>query len=231
MATKILPMLALVGPLMACSTAAQQQAVAIQTGLQAAISQAKSCEQQVNNRPEYAALRPHIHEGNPTAADLADTSLPTAAEAELLKRYTVDRATCDNAARSQIVATDPAVAQALDQYIFDFNSIYADLITRRITWADAARREQEIKSKDGPAIREAHEATMHTLAAQHRQEVAERQARIADVQARLRAIGGVLLDYANATRNIPSVSVAPAAGPTYCNGHVDRNGNVQATCS
>jgi hypothetical protein len=244
MATKILPMLALVGPLMACSTAAQQQAVAIQNGLQSAVGQGKACEQQLQNRPEFAPIRPHMT--LETAADLADTSLPTPAEAELIKSYMTGYAECQSVFRAQVAATEPAAAQALDQLIFDVNSLAADLITRKITWADAARRWHDIKSQDGAAVRAAHGAVMGTLAAQHRQEVAERRERFAEVQARLRAIGGVLLDYANATRNIPSGSeapmpaplaaapimqpVRPAPGPTHCTGHLDLFGNVQSYC-
>jgi hypothetical protein len=222
-------MLALVGPLVAFSTAAQQQAVVIQSGLQAAIGQAKACEQQVDNRPEYAALRPHLHGGNPTAAELADTSLPTAAEAELLKHYTVDHAACESAFSTQIAVTEPAVAHAVNQYVFDFNSVYADLIMRKITWAEAARREQEVDTRDGRAVSGAHGAVMGTLAAQHRQEVAERRESWQRVAIGLMAVSAALKAsepvYASPAR-APDPSPPLVSGPLHCR----PNGNVEFVC-
>jgi hypothetical protein len=228
---RFLPMLALAGPLMACSTAAQQQAVAMHDGIQSAVSQGKACEAQVGNRPEFAALRPHVtHEGNPTAAELADTSLPTAAEAELLKRYTIDHAACESATRDQIVATDPAVAQAVDQYIFDFNSIYADLIMRKITWADAVRRKQEANLRDGPAIRAAHEATMRSLTAQHQQELAERQAAADRLLTGLVSAAAIYQATHPQTVYVHDASTDDG-GPSNCQGVVYPGGNFSAHCN
>jgi hypothetical protein len=221
---RYLSLLVLAGPLMACSTAAQQQFVAINNGLQAAIAQAKACTAEVRARPEFDAIRLHLAD-KPIAAELADTALPTVTEAELVKHYTVSVDPCITAFRAQLGATEPAAASAVDQYFFDQASIHADLIMRKITWADAARREQAVKSQDGPAIRQAHEATMQSLAAQHRRELAERQ-EFSD-----RLVTGL----ANAAAIYAITHPAPppppiVSGPSYCNGHVDQSGNIQANC-
>jgi hypothetical protein len=221
MATKILPMLALVGPLMACSTAAQQQAVAIHDGLQSATGQLKACGEQLENRPEFAPIRPHMT--LEAVADLADTSVPTLAEAELTKHYMTGYDECLTTLRAQVAATEPAAAQALDQLIFDMNSLAADLITRKITWADAARRWQDIKSKDGSAVRAAHEATMGTLAAQHQQELAERRERWERVRIGLLAISAAL-------KASQPVYDAPAARSMNCQGRIMGGGLVDMNC-
>jgi hypothetical protein len=111
-------------------------------GWQNALDQGKACQALVDSRPEYTTLRPHLTFA-PTAAELADTAVPTVAEAQLLRDYTISLAPCQDALRTQLAASDPPAAQAVEQLFFDRDSIRADLIARKITWGDAARRRQQ----------------------------------------------------------------------------------------
>jgi hypothetical protein len=234
---KMISMLAIAPLLVACGTVAQRQAVTINNGLQSAFAQQKACTGRVEASPEFDAIRVHLK--NPTAAELADTAAPTPAEAELVKRYTISAEPCLNALLAQIGAVEPGAASAVDQYIFDGKGVFADLIIRKITWADAARRMQELKAKDGPAIRAAHAATMQSLAAQHRQELVEQQ-EFSDRLVTGLAAGAAIYQathpqpvYVEAPAPMFSFQPPPLGRPaqqTYCQGTVNRFGNIQATC-
>jgi hypothetical protein len=223
-------------PLSGCGTVAQQQFQTMQAGLASNSANLEACVERERARPEFAPLLSHLPalKGRlyPTAAQLADVTYPTAEEARLLAQFTTNIAGCENAYRASVAALLPAAAPANDRLVADIDGVLAQWIARKVTWGEGARQINQIYVQDEPAVQAAAGATVASLKAAHQQELAERQAR----GAALMAIGGVLLEYGHATRNIPSVSVAPAhepavIKPTNCNGRVGESGNVNIICN
>ena len=168
--------------LSACATVAQQQFKGMQGGLTLARANLKACEGRV-----IAEAPPVIAKLGfaPTAAQLADQTLPTPDEAQQVARLSAAITGCYATFRDQAAAADPAVGQPIGQTIFDINNIGADLIQRRITWGEANRRLHQVSDQDGAAIRSAHDGTVRSLQAQHQAELDQRQREAEALQAGL----------------------------------------------
>ena len=158
--------------LSACATMAQQQFKGMQGGLTLARAHEKACQDRVNADAPPVAGKTSFR---PTAAQLADQTLPTPDEARQVARHSTAIAACHTTFRDEAAAADQALAQPIDQAIFDVNNIEADLIQRRITWGEANRRLYQVTAQDGAAVRDAHSGTGRSLQAQHQAELDQRQ--------------------------------------------------------
>ena len=191
--------------LSACATMAQQQFKNMQGGIALARTHVKACEERVNaDAPPVASKT----SPTPTAAQLADQTLPTPDEARQVARHSAAITACCTTFRDELAAADPALAQPVDQLIFDANNIDADLIQRRITWGEANRRLYQVLHQDGAALRDAHNGTVHSLQAQHQAELDQRQREAEALQAGL----------ANAAAIWAATHPAPTNVYVVCNG-------------
>ena len=108
------------------------------------VSQGKACGQTIKDKPVYAPLRPYLLEGDKyTPAQLANTSMPTPAESQLLAAYIDERRTCLDRYLPEIAKVSPAAGQLLTQEYADTRATQSLLVNQQLTWGEAARRNQE----------------------------------------------------------------------------------------
>jgi hypothetical protein len=108
------------------------------------LSQGKVCGQTIKDKPVYALLRPYLLEGDKyTQAQLANTSMPTPAESQLLAAYIDEGRTCTDRYLPEIAKASPTVGQLLTQAYADIRATQLLLVSRQLNWGEAARRNQQ----------------------------------------------------------------------------------------
>ena len=108
------------------------------------VSQGKVCVQTIKDKPVYASLRPYLLEGDKyTPAQLANTSMPTPAESQLLAAYIDEGRTCTDRYVPEIAKVSPTVAQVLTQAYADMRATQLLVVSRQLNWGEAARRNQQ----------------------------------------------------------------------------------------
>ena len=108
------------------------------------VSQGKVCVQTIKDKPVYASLRPYLLEGGKyTPAQLANTSMPTPAESQLLAAYIDEGRTCSDLYLPEIARVSPTAGQLLTQEYADTRATQSLLVNQQLTWGEAARRNQQ----------------------------------------------------------------------------------------
>jgi hypothetical protein len=108
------------------------------------VSQGKACGQTIKDKPVYAALRPYLLEGGKyTPTQLADTSMPAPTESQLLAAYIDEGRTCSDRYLPEIAKVSPTAGQLLTQAYADIRGTQLLLVSRQLSWGEAARRNQQ----------------------------------------------------------------------------------------
>jgi len=99
----------------------------------------KSCIANVQSDDKYTSIAGHFPDpmtGRFSMKQLADTSIPTPDEAQLVAEYYDDSAACRRLAIDGIVQVVPASSTAFEQQASDVETLTRKLIRREISWGD-----------------------------------------------------------------------------------------------
>jgi hypothetical protein len=99
----------------------------------------KECITNVQSDEKYSSIARHFPDpatGKFSMAQLADTSIPTTGEAQLVGEYYDDTTACRRQTIDGIVQVVPASSTAFEQQASDAESLTRKLIRREISWGD-----------------------------------------------------------------------------------------------
>ena len=122
-------------------------------------AQLKACALAVRSKPVYAALQPHLlnlETAQYTSAQLADASIPTPAESQLLTQERAEAQTCQNSFATAVEQIFPPLGPVFQQAQADAQAIVAQLINRQITWGQAAQRSKQNIEAYAARLRDIH---------------------------------------------------------------------------
>jgi hypothetical protein len=126
-------------------TAAQRDVTRVQSAARKIVAENTACMATVTAKPEYAVLLPHTADqttGRATMAQLTDETLPTRAEGQLLAARYDDWNVCLSHTLSEMEAVAPAFAAIYADGLTASDATMVPLIEQRITWAEAAGRQE-----------------------------------------------------------------------------------------
>jgi hypothetical protein len=123
----------------AASLARRSQLVA---QLKEIMTQAKACYQVSRDKSIYASLLPHLFHFDIgfTPTQLADTSIPSPSESQLLSEYYDETVPCGNRYTTDWSKLVPALEPTFLQLRSDTDAVKSLLIKRQLTWGEAAPR-------------------------------------------------------------------------------------------
>jgi hypothetical protein len=201
--TAVVCLLSAIGFGLAVSSSASAQSVQQQVDqARAAMQDARmlymSCAGAVVQKPAYRPLLPHtqnLDTGKHTAAQLADETFPSAADAALLAARFNDFNEC----RAQYLAVVSPVRPDLVPIVVDsytaWDETSAQLAQRKITWAEAARRTEVANAAAHEKIAAAQHVWIAEMRSKRRDELKRR-----DEEVQNRAAAVALARWANARR-------------------------------
>jgi hypothetical protein len=175
-ATGAIMLLSLAG--CAMPTGAQRQVQQVGLSLREASAQAKTCVRAVQNKPEYALLLPHTLDPDvtqPTMAMLTDERLPTSEEAREWSARHDEISICRDHALQVLSSVRPDAAGIVVASRAASDALGVQLVERKITWAEFARRGQGISAETRRQLTEADREWMADRNAEHRDELARRE--------------------------------------------------------
>jgi hypothetical protein len=163
--------------LTACATAAQQQVQQISSSLRDADAAMGVCVAASINKPEFALLLPHTVRPNaaPTVAQLTDEQLPTPEEARLLARRYDEINVCRQNALRTLASALPTVLPIFSDGWEKDTANTVQLVERKISWAEATRRWEALKSEARKALMAASQQYLAEMDVWHREELARRE--------------------------------------------------------
>ena len=162
-----------------CATAAQRQAQQAGVASREAVAQLKSCLSAVWSKPEYASLVPHnpdMDTGQHTMVQLTDESVPSAEEARLEAARFDENSGCRKQFLASLSLARPDLVPILANGYSRGAAIVVELVERKITWGEAARRETEAASDVRSQVATADQRWLVDLRAENQAELARRQA-------------------------------------------------------
>jgi hypothetical protein len=130
--------------LASCSQAAPPGAATLEAWVQF-----RACVTSVIDQPEYAALRVHtldLDTMQPAPADLANETIPSAQDARLFAARFDAVNPCREDFLRAVAIPRPDLAPVLADEFKAAGAISELIVERRVTWAEAARRAQELSS-------------------------------------------------------------------------------------
>lgn len=139
-------LLLLVLPLMAgCATLQQQQGQYIRATLQQGVADSKACVSAVYAKyPSLYML--DLTTGEPSMAQLTDETRPTPEQARLESARYDDLRPCRERFRSTFATVRPDLVPILDDQWAADEQLVALVVERKITWAEDARRIQQLQA-------------------------------------------------------------------------------------
>ena len=114
------------------------------------MAQFNACRQEVHARPEFAPLLPHLGDpatGQFSMAQMTNETRPTAREAALIASFSDATNGCFRASVAKVQSVRPDVAAILSNEHAANLQVVAQLVERRITWAESVRQFQHITSE------------------------------------------------------------------------------------
>lgn len=118
-----------------------------QAAINAALAKNQACVDEVNNRPDYAALRAHSYSGPIPASALADNRRPTPEEARLVVARWDAMAPCREALQTALSSANRAdQAQVLSGAFAQTTSVVARFGKGDMTWGQYAQAGQAIQT-------------------------------------------------------------------------------------
>ena len=168
-----LALLVLVG---GCATAAQRAAQQMNGAAKLAMTEFAACDAAVRARPEFAAVLARVPLSEQASiAQLTDNTVPTENEARLVAAIHDENLKCRQRLLEQARAIEPRVAGALLAGWQEGDENTVLLVQRKITWAEATKRRQQIMARTRANMDAAHQQDMGQLEAAHEAELARRQ--------------------------------------------------------
>ena len=162
-----------------CATGAQRQAQQSAAGAQEAVAQFKACWAPIIVKPEYTPLLPYnpdAETGRPTMAQLTDERLPSTEESKLLSARRDELASCRTAFARSLYMVRPDLASVFTDGWIKGDAIAVELVERKITWGEGARRAQGALNEFQQKITAASRQWGADLKASDQAEIAQRQA-------------------------------------------------------
>jgi hypothetical protein len=161
-----------------CATQAQRQVQQVGNSLREARAQVKACVQSVESKPEYALLLPHtLGPGatQPTMAMLTDERLATPEEARLWAVRHDELSICSDQMQQAFASARPDVVPIYAAGRAASDAIAVQLVERKITWAELARRVQGLNTELRQQLAAADREWMGERNMEHRDELAGRE--------------------------------------------------------
>ena len=162
------------------TTAAQRQVANMKAVTQKAGKELIACRTTIYNESVYDSIRPHLGSPDnkfmPTLAQLADDSIPTKEESELLISYHDDSLPCRREALTKIDSVAPEIASAIADGLVDADEISLQLVKRKISWGKADKKFLQALGKMRQNVMTASHEVDRRLAASNQAELAQRQA-------------------------------------------------------
>lgn len=125
----------------------------------------------------FIALKAHfaVPASKPTHEQLSDQTLPTGEDVANLRTYFPVQEKCHN---DFVKAVEPFFSEEADFYrnaAADINAVLINLIDRKITWGESARRKQKIATYYNEKGGELRDKLAADLVKQHREELRQRR--------------------------------------------------------
>jgi hypothetical protein len=162
-----------------CATGAQRQAQQSAVGAQEAAAQFKACWAPIIVKPEYTPLLPHNPDpetSQPTMVQLTDERLPSQEEAKLWAARHDEMASCRMAFARYLYSVRPDLAAVFTDGWIKGDAIAVDLVERKITWGEGARRTQGALNEFQQKLTATNRQWIADVNASNQAEIAQRQA-------------------------------------------------------
>jgi hypothetical protein len=162
----------------AMPTGAQRQVQQVGLSLREGAAQLKACIRTIQNKPEYALLLPHTLDPDvtqPTMAMLTDERLPSPDEARLWAARHDEMSICRDQAQQVLSSVRPGAASIVAASRAASDVLGVQLVERKITWAEFARRGQGLNAETKLQLAAADREWMADRNAEHRDELARRE--------------------------------------------------------
>ena len=185
------------------STAAQRELASSNSTGQTPLAQFKACTLPVRARPEFAPLLPHLPDPVTeqfSMAQMTDETRPTAREAALFAALSDAQSGCFRTVVAEVQSVRPDVATIMGNQRAAVLQVQAQLVERRVTWAEYARQVQRIGSEASAQIAAANQQWTAEANAQNQAELNRRNAVSMQYMANQQAINAQTM---NAMRPIP----------------------------
>src|SRR3990172_7406370 len=133
-----------------CATMAQKRLASINADFQAAEQRAFACLQHIETNPSYKGISRHAPLTGriiATIEQLADDATPTEEEVKVIVAHHNDLSQCRARGIEDLMKIVPSFVSIIVPAYFESDLITVELIKRKITWGEAARRRAVIKNE------------------------------------------------------------------------------------
>jgi hypothetical protein len=116
--------------------------------IQSSVAELKACTVRTIGKSDYAAIasRPYPNENGATIAQLADESMPSPAEVQLLERRDSDLTNCRHYAQAEVIVVVPALIPSLEQFEAGLRDTTVQTVQGHLSWGEYARHVTEVWS-------------------------------------------------------------------------------------
>lgn len=161
----------------ACATAAQRQMEGMKQTLVSGIASTTACINDVQSNPKYSSLSKYMPPQNDdfTMEQLSNQSIPTIAEAKLYTQFSNDMKSCKKTFLEASNKTSPLLGSVVLNTNTRTDNVSVEIIQRKITWGEAARRFKEISAAANADYMQAAAQIDNSLNQQHQAEMQQRQ--------------------------------------------------------
>jgi len=168
----IVPLL-LLGSLAGCAaqqpTETQNRMRAYWQGIRSVSTQFDICMRRAQGDAAFVALEDRF------TAPLTDTTTPTQEDVANLRAYFPMQKKCRSALIDEMEGFSPRDAALMKKSIAAFDAILIDLIERKITWGESAKRRQELTESTHANAGELHDEMAADVQKQHKNELRVRR--------------------------------------------------------
>lgn len=161
-----------------CAPTPQERAQQVGSATDDAAVAFSACLKKVRSEGAYAPLVPHITDvdtGPPTMAQLTDETMPSVAESKLIAARFDESNVCRGNFLNALAVSRPDLVIVFEDAFTKREAVVAQLVERKITWAEAARRTKTLSNDMRQKIANANRQWLADLAA-HRTDSLQRQA-------------------------------------------------------
>jgi hypothetical protein len=172
-------LIALIGMLVGCATAAQRQAKAIGSTLSATREQGKACFATINDDPAFAEIERHFplaNIENATLPQMTDQSFATPREVELLSARRDRQIPCRQAFVAGYNSVAPSLAMVWQDIYSKSDANLVLMATKQIRWGEFVGRQKATLNAGSGRLTEAAQRLGAELDARSEQEMAQRAA-------------------------------------------------------
>ena len=184
----LIVLLLLFGTLAGCEprkrTEIEDQLLVYQQSMYFADVRFKNCLRRAQGDASFVAVRHHFASPpqSPTDEQLTDNTVPTEQDAANLRRASVLLEKCRTDLVNEVERVLPVQADHYRAVGRDMNAIVNDLIERKITWGESAKRNKVLAVSAEEKLKEIQDKRAAELLKQHRKELRQRRMGEADIE-------------------------------------------------